>query len=140
MSDRNDPRDPQMDATSLYREEIITDRRIGTIRMMTPLKADGGVDPSRNVLFVGEAQMMTSMGALPISFEIEATSLAEAVEQYGAAAKEGFQRAVRELQEMRREAASSIVLPPPGSAGAFSGGGGMGGMGGLGGGGKIQLP
>jgi hypothetical protein len=137
MADRPDPRDPEMDAGALYREEIVTDRRVGTIRVMTPITADGRTDDKRPMLFVGEAQMLTSVGPLPISFDIEASSLAEAVAGYGAAAKEGFERAVRELQDMRRQQASSIVLPPPGAAGAFSsGGGGFG----AGGGGKIQLP
>jgi hypothetical protein len=130
MADRPDPREPEMDASALYREEVVTDRRVGTIRMMTPITADGRVDDQRPLLFLGEAQMLTSVGPLPISFEIEAATLAEAVAKYGAAAKDGFERAVRELQDMRRQQASSIVLPPPGAAGAF----------GAGGGGKIQLP
>ena len=130
MADRPDPREPEMDASALYREEVVTDRRVGTIRMMTPITADGDVDDKRPLLFLGEAQMLTSVGPLPISFEIEAATLAEAVAKYGAAAKDGFERAVRELQDMRRQQASSIVLPPPGAAGAF----------GAGGGGKIQLP
>ena len=137
MADRPDPREPEMDASALYREEIVTDRRVGTIRMMTPITADGRVDEKRPLLFVGEAQMLTSVGPLPISFEIEAATLAEAVAKYGAAAKDGFEHALRELQDLRRQQASSIVLPPPGAAGAFSsGGGGFG----AGGGGKIQLP
>ncbi len=134
MADRPDPRDPEMDANALYREEIITDRKIGTIRMMTPINGDGADDEKRPVLFVGEAQMMTSVGPLPISFEIDAKNLTEAVKKYGAEAKQGFERAVRELQEMRRQQASSIVLPPPGAAGAFGPGGGVPG------GGKIQMP
>jgi hypothetical protein len=136
MADRPDPREPEMDAAALYREEIVTDRKVGTIRMMTPITADGRPDGKRPLLFIGEAQMLTSMGPLPISFDIDANTLAEAVAGYGAAAKDGFERAVRELQDMRRQQASSIVLPPPGAAGAFSGGGGFG----AGGGGKIQLP
>ncbi len=136
MADRADPRDPEMDASALYREEIVTDRRVGTIRMMTPIAADGRIDEKRPMLFVGEAQMLTSVGPLPISFDIEAATLSEAVAKYGAAAKDGFERAVRELQDLRRQQASSIVVPPPGAAGAFSGGGGFG----AGGGGKIQLP
>jgi len=136
MADRPDPRDPDMDAAALYREEIVTDRRVGTIRMMTPITPEGRLDEKRPLLFVGEAQMLTSVGPLPISFDIEAATLAEAVAKYGAAAKDGFERAVRELQDMRRQQASSIVLPPPGAAGAFSGGGGFG----AGGGGKIQMP
>ena len=136
MADRPDPREPEMDASALYREDIITDRKVGTIRMMTPITAEGRVDDKRPVLFIGEAQMLTSVGPLPISFDIEAKTLAEAVAKYGAAAKDGFERAVRELQDLRRQQASSIVVPPPGAAGAFTGGGGFG----AGGGGKIQLP
>lgn len=132
MADRPDARDrdPEMEATALYREEVVTDRRVGTIRMMTPITAEGRDDDKRDKLFVGEAQMLTSVGPLPISFDIEAKTLAEAVNKYGAAAKEGFERAVRELQDLRRQQASSIVLPPPGAAGAFTAGGG----------GKIQMP
>jgi hypothetical protein len=119
-----------MDAASLYREDIVTDRKVGTIRMMTPLKIDGETDDSRPVLYVGEAQIMTGAGPLPISFEIEAANLAEAVDKFGESAKEAIERTVRELQDMRRQAASSIVVPQ----------GGMGALGPGGGGGKIQLP
>ena len=31
----------KMDAATLYREEIITDRKVGTLRIMTPLTVDG---------------------------------------------------------------------------------------------------
>ena len=119
----------KMDASALYREEIVTDRKVGTIRMLTPLKSDGTVDGARPVIYMGEAQIMTQAGPLPINFDIEAASLADAVEKFGPSAKEAIERTVRELQEMRRQAASSIVVPQ----------GGMGGLGG-GGGGKIQLP
>jgi hypothetical protein len=122
-----------MDASSLYREEIVTDRKVGTIRMMTPLKDDGSTDAARPVLYMGEAQIMTGAGPLPISFEIEAATLAEAVDKFGGSAKEAIERTVRELQEMRRQQASSIVVP--------GAGGGMGGLPpGLGGSGKIQIP
>jgi hypothetical protein len=127
----------RMDPTSLYREEIITDRKVGTLRVMTPLKSDGSTDAARPMIYMGEAQIMTNAGPLPISFEVEAANLAEAVDNFGDAAKEAIERTVRDLQELRRQAASSIVVPQ-GGMGAL-GGGGLGG-GGLGGGGKIQLP
>ena len=126
-----------MDADNLYREEIITDRKVGTLRVMKPLTSDGADDAGRPVLYMGEAQIMTGAGPLPINFEIEASSLAEAVDKFGDTAKEAIERTVKELQELRRQAASSIVVPQ-GGMGAL-GGGGLGG-GGLGGGGKIQLP
>jgi regulator of protease activity HflC (stomatin/prohibitin superfamily) len=136
MADNNSTRDVRMDATDLWREEIVTDRKIGTIRMMVPIKADGSTDPSRATVYTGEAQMMTNMGPLPINFEIEARSLADAVSGYAAAAKVAIERTVRELQEMRREAASGLVLP--GQGGGFGPGGIPPGLGG--GRGKIQMP
>jgi hypothetical protein len=127
--------DAKMDPTSLYREEIYTDRAAGTLRVMVPVKTDGSPDAARQTLFIGEAQILTNMGPLPISFEVEAKTLAEAIAAYGEAAKAGVERAVHELQELRRQASSSIVLP--GSAGAAGLPGGLP-PGGLGG--KIKLP
>ena len=136
MAERQDGMpEPKMDATQLYREEIVTDRRVGTIRVLHPIRTDGSPDAQRDTVFVGEAQIYTNMGALPLSFEIEADNLVGAVSGYADAAKEAVDRAVRELEDMRRQAASSIVIP---RGGAVPGGGVPGG--GLGGGGKIQLP
>lgn len=115
--------DTKMDATALYREDIVTDRKVGTIRRLTPLKSDGSDDATRPTLYVGEAQIMTNAGPLPINFEIEAPTLGEAVEKFGDAAKEAVERTVRELQELRRQQASSIVVPGMGNPG-----------------GKIQIP
>jgi len=70
--------EPRMDPTSLYREDVITDRRVGTLRVMTPIKTDGSTDLGRPVLYVGEAQLLTQAGLLPLVFEIDATSLADA--------------------------------------------------------------
>ena len=137
MAQRPDDRtgDPRMDPKTLYREEIITDRKVGTIRVLTPIRSDGSGDVSRQVTYIGEAQLLTSVGTLPINFEIEAKSLDEAVVKFAEVAKEAVERTVKDLQELRRQAASSIVVPQ----------GGMGGIGGMGpggmpGGGKIQIP
>jgi hypothetical protein len=134
MAQRPDERtgEPTMDPTSLFREEIITDRKVGTIRMLTPVKRDGSTDASRAVIYIGEAQLMTSVGTLPINFELEAQTLDEAVSKFAGTAKEAVERTMKDLQELRRQAASSIVVPQ----------GGMGGLpsGGMPGGGKIQIP
>lgn len=128
-NDTNDNRDSEgkMDANNLYREEIVTDRKVGTLRMMTPIKDDGTHDAARPTLFVGEAQIMTQAGPMPINFEIDGKNLAEVVANFGDAAKAGVERTVRELQDLRRQQQSAIVVP---------GAGGMGGMGG----GKLQMP
>lgn len=101
----------QMDETALVREEIITDRKIGTIRMLTPITVTCERDMNRQVVYMGETQIMTQMGPLPISFEIKAQTLEEAVKGYGEAAKAGVQETIAKLEQMRREAASKIVTP-----------------------------
>ena len=131
-SDPNRMGEMTMDAASLYPAEIYTDRKAGTLRVLQPVKSDGSPDTLRKTVYQGEAQLMTNMGPLPISFDIDAATLADAIAGYAEATKAGIERAMREIQEMRRQASSSIVLPP---AGATLGPGG-----GLGGGGKIQIP
>jgi hypothetical protein len=120
-----------MDAASVYREDVYTDRKVGTIRCLTPVKSDGTPDAGRTSTFIGEAQILTPMGAIPVTFEIEASGLADAIDKYEEAAKEGVERTVKEIQEYRRQAASSIVIPQGGAGGLPPG---------LGGGGKIQMP
>lgn len=125
----------KMDGSSLYREEIVTDRKMGSIRVLTPVASDGRPDASRKVLYVGETQLLTAAGLLPLVFELEADSLADAVEKFTAGAAEAVERTRRELDELRREAASAIITPDrvPGLLP------GAGGPGGLPGGGKIRL-
>jgi hypothetical protein len=115
----------KLDPDKLYLEEVLTDRRIGTLRRLTPVTRDGSPDATRAVAYVGETQILTPAGSIPIAFEIDAKTLGEAAEQFAALAKEAIDRTVRELQELRRQASSSIVVPQ----GPLSGGGG-----------KIQLP
>ena len=128
-------REPTMDANALYQEEIITDRKVGMLRRMTPIKSDGSRDADRNVLFIGQAEIMTNMGPMPISFDIEATTLDQAVASFGTAATAAIERTVQQIQELRRQQASQLVVPQGGMGGLP----GMGGPGGPGRG-KIQIP
>ena len=102
--------EPRMDAAALYKEELFTDRKAGILRRLSPVKSDGSPDAGRKTLFIGEAQLLTSAGALPLSFEIPAASLEEAAGKYAEAVKEAYQDAVAEINELRRRAASSPRL------------------------------
>ena len=130
MATKDTTNEIKIDPNSLFLEEIFTDRRVGTIRRLTPVKEDGQADTAKQVLYIGETQVLTPAGALPIGFEIPAGSLKEAAEKFGLLAREAIERTVKELQELRRQQASQIVVPqgplPP--------------LGGAGGGGKIQMP
>ena len=119
--------DIKMNADSLYQEETFTDRRVGTIQRLTPVTSSGNRDDTRPVVFLGQTQILTPAGALPLNFEVDANSLEDAIEKFGDSAKGAVSEAMERLEEMRREAASSIIVPgsnpPPGAGGSPPGGG-----------------
>jgi hypothetical protein len=124
--------DIQLDSAGLYREDIFTDRKAGTIRRLVPVTVDGSTDPKRTVLYSGQTQLLTPNGVLPLGFEIEASSLQDAIAKFPAAVKDALEQAIEEAREFRRETASRIVVPDV--AGGMGGG-----VGPLPGGGKIKL-
>jgi hypothetical protein len=125
MADELDDADIAMDSTGLYREETFTDRRVGTLQRLTPITPSGATDAARPVLYVGQTQVLTPAGALPLSFEVPATSLEDAVAKFGDMAKQALARTMRRLEELRREQASSIIVPgtAPPAAGPVGPGG-----------------
>lgn len=123
MADEPAETEIQMEADNLYREETYTDRRVGTLQILTPVKTDGTTDNARQAVYVGQTQILTPAGALPLSFEVEAASLQEAVEKFGDGAKDALADAMQRLEEMRREQASSIIVPGSGTPGGVPGGG-----------------
>ena len=112
----------RMDASNLYREDVFTDNAVGTLRQLTPVTTTGEPDSTRSMQFLGSTQVLTTAGPMPLSFEIEADSLAAAAEGFGEAAKAAFERTMEELKEMQRQQASSIVIPKAGMGGGMGGG------------------
>ena len=131
MASQPDLPDVKLDPTSLYQEDVFTDRRAGTIRRLKPITADGSADPSRATLFSGQTQLLTPAGVLPLGFEIEANTLQEAIEKFPEGVKVALEQAIEEAREMRRESASRIVVPDVGGGNIGPGPGG--------GGGKIKF-
>jgi len=132
MAAPNDLPDVKLDAASMYREEVFTDRRAGTIRKLTPVTIDGNVTNTREVLFSAQTQLLTPAGVLPLVFEIDAQTLEEALQKFPEGVKGALEQAIDEAREMRREQATRIVVPEVG-------GGGLG-PGPAAGGGKIKFP
>ena len=129
----NDLPDVELEPNKLYIEDVFTDRRAGSIRRLTPVTADGSADATRPVLFSGQTQLLTPAGILPLGFEIEARTLEEALKKFPDGVKVALEQAIDEARELRREAASRIVVPEVG--------GGLGpGAGPAAGGGKIKFP
>lgn len=120
--------DIRLDTAQLYREEQYTDRRVGSLRRLVPVTATGEEDASRPVEYEGQATLMTQAGALPLHFAVEAKSLSEALEAFPAAAQAALKEMMEEMERLRREQASSLVVPgrgaaTPGPRGAPGGGG-----------------
>lgn len=111
MADNLKDGEIRMSAGNLYREETYTDRQVGSLQILTPVKKDGSKDFSRRRLFVGQTQILTPAGGLPLSFEIEAESLEDAIQMFGDSAQTALAGTMQRLEEMRREAASSIIVP-----------------------------
>src|SRR3954453_15426682 len=114
----------RLDPAQLYREEIFTDRKAGTLRRLVPIKSDGSDDTSRAVLYSGQTQLLTPAGVLPLAFELDATSIEDACNKFPDAVKVAIEQAIDEAREMRREQASRIVVPGTGEMGGAPGGGG----------------
>jgi hypothetical protein len=108
--------DMKMDATSLFREESIPIALPAPFAFLIPVTRDGGPDQTRATIYTGEAQILTNVGPLPISFDIPAATLGEAVQKYGDAAKEGVERDAGTAGNARQASSSILVPASPGLA------------------------
>lgn len=108
---------PAFDASNLYREEIFSDMKTGTIRRLVPVTAAGDPDPSRQAVYTASAQIATPGGLLPLSGEIEgAATLAEAAERFSTTIEAALEDLRREMEALQRERASQIVVPGRGAS------------------------
>ena len=110
----DDPRSPseiKLDRRNLYREETITDLRVGSIQRLVPIKPDGKRDEAREVLYVGQTQIMSQAGAIPVSARIEAIDLEDALRKFPQAMQKAVENLVEEVNRLRREQMSRIVVP-----------------------------
>jgi hypothetical protein len=103
--------DLRVDQQNLYREELFTDLKVASIRRLTPVKQDGSLDKTRPVLFVGQTQVMTPAGGLPVQARLDVQNLQQAMERFPEAISAAIEHMMAELQELRRREASRIVTP-----------------------------
>ncbi|OPY84799.1 MAG: hypothetical protein A4E72_02092 [Syntrophus sp. PtaU1.Bin208] len=101
----------QFNQNNLYREESFTDLNVGAIRMLVPVKPDGTPDSTRMPLFMGQAQVMSPKGPMPIQGPIEAKSLVEAMGKFPQAMEEAFKRMISEAREYQRQQESGLIVP-----------------------------
>ncbi|MBN2107028.1 MAG: cytoplasmic protein [Deltaproteobacteria bacterium] len=111
MNDQKPLLDVSIDKNSLYREETFTDLHAGTIKRFVPIKPDGSDDASRTAVFMGQTQIMSGGGPLPIQCMLEVNNLDEAIAAFPSAVNKAVEQLIEEAKKMQREAASRIVVP-----------------------------
>jgi len=105
---------------NLHREEVFSDLTIGSIRRLSPVKANGEPDKTRPILFVGQSQIYTQQGPMPIQFPIDAKNLQQAMELFSTAMEEFVAHLVEQAKEFQRQEQSRLIVPggsAPGGSG-----------------------
>ena len=101
----------KLDPESLYREEVFTDLRVGTLKQLTPVTVDGNRDMARPMGYIGETQLMSQVGPLPVQTRIDADNLQTAIEKFPAAVQAAVEAMIEEVKEHQRKEMSKIVVP-----------------------------
>ncbi len=101
----------KLDITNLYKEEVFTDLRVGSLKQLTPVTKEGDRDLSRPILFIGETQLMSQVGPLPVQTQIEAENLQAAIGRFPVAIQAAVETMIAEVKEHQRKEMNRIVVP-----------------------------
>ena len=104
----------KIDRTGLYREESFTDLKSGTIKRLTPVKADGSEDKSRKTIFVGHTSILTPNGPLPIQNNIPAKELPQAIKKFPEVMQQAMEQLIEEVKKYQEQEQSRIQTPDSG--------------------------
>jgi hypothetical protein len=88
-----------VDRDNLYREDSVTDIKVAAIRRLTPIKADGSDDDSRNPIFMGQTQLMSPSGPILLQSLLEARTLEEAMDKFPDAMQKEVDKAMAQAEE-----------------------------------------
>ena len=94
-----------VDRNNLYREDSVTDIKVGAIRRLTPIKADGSDDDSRDPIFMGQTQLMSPSGPLLLQSLLEARTLEEAMDKFPAAMQKEVEKAMAQAEKNHQKKA-----------------------------------
>ncbi len=94
-----------VDRNNLYREDSVTDIKVAAIRRLTPIKADGSDDDSRDPIFMGQTQLMSPSGPLLLQSLLEARTLEEAMDKFPAAMQKEVEKAMAQAEENHKRKA-----------------------------------
>ncbi len=109
--------DFSVDVNHLYREETITDLKVASIRVLTPVNLDGSEDQGRTPVYVGHTQLMSPEGPVPLQAPLEANNLEEAMAVFPEAMRQALTEMVEKIKEMQQQQkmkemeSSRIIIP-----------------------------
>jgi len=106
--------DLTVDRRNLYREETYTDLKVASIRCLSPVKDDGSADKTRKMVFVGQTQLMTPGGPLPVQAIIPAKHLQQAIKKFPEAMMDAVAKLTEEVKKYQQQERGSIVTPAGG--------------------------
>jgi hypothetical protein len=122
MADLEEPgKKTKFNQQNLHQEEVFTDLTVGSIRRLSPVKQNGEPDKTRPILFVGQAQIYTQQGPMPIQFPIDAKNLQQAMDMFPTAMEAFVEHLVEQAKEFQRQEQSRLIVP----GGSASGGSGI---------------
>ena len=111
MTENNQIEDIRFNGENLWKEENYTDLEVGTIKKLVPIKFDGSEDKDRKPTFTASTNIMTPNGALPLTGEIKAENLKEAINNFSESINEALKKLQDEMMKMQQEQANKIVTP-----------------------------
>jgi len=106
--------DFNIDRSNLYREESFSDLKTGTIKRLTPVKADGSTDKSRKTVFVGHTSILTPNGPLPIQNNIPAKELPQAIKKFPEVMQQAMDQLIEEVKKYQEQEQGRIQKPDSG--------------------------
>jgi hypothetical protein len=86
--------------------------KVGMIKRMTPVKADGSVDKTRKPIFVAQTTLMTPGGPLPIQAAIQAKELQQAIKKFPEAMREAMDQLAEEAKKYQEQEQQGRIEKP----------------------------
>ena len=98
----------KIDRSNLYAEESFSDLKTGTIKRLTPVKADCLEDKCRKTIFVGHTSILTPNGPLPIQDNIPAKDLQQAIKKFPEVMQLAMDQLIEEVKKYQEQEQSQI--------------------------------
>ena len=111
MADNNQIEDIRFNGENLWKEENYTDLEVGAIKKLVPINLDGTEDTTRKPTFTASTNIMTPSGALPLTGEIKAENIEEAIENFSDSINNALTKLQDEMMKMQQDQANKIVTP-----------------------------